>query len=295
MLICKQIRNLAKLGRVSLCTDCYSIGRAKNLLNYLDYVGINPQDYIKEYLENIQPYMLQRDLSKEPNESYISVIDNMYAISLYIKGDVTEYQEVVVSFHESHGKGGIAKKNLMRTNPERKVPVFADRISSINRETKEFFADVFIQRGLLTLPLYVQAVKCEDFFLVRERDISVAVINYCNRYIEELYSSKLNLNFDEIEIFSILQQMPFTVYGNDVFSTISLLIDSLNIQNDVYSKREADFALITFLQNLKLTKEQKDELMEILYEKYSGRDNRERHIILNRIEDSLEIIKYGMI
>lgn len=278
MLICKQIRNLAKLGRVSLCTDCYSIGRAKNLLNYLDYVGINLQDYIKEYLENIQPYMLQRDLSKEPNESYISVIDNMYAISLYIKGDVTEYQEVVVSFCENY------EKITTCTNPDKMVPVFAERIGSVNKDTQEYYVDVFLQRGLLAFPVFVQAIKHEDFFLVRERDISVAVINYCNRYIEELYSSKLNLNFDEIEIFSILQQMPFTVYGNDVFSTISLLIDSLNMQTDVCDKRAADFALITFLQNLKLTKEQKDELMEILYEKYSG-----RHIILKRIEDTVKM------
>ena len=131
MLICKQIRNLAKLGRVSLCTDCYSIGRAKNLLNYLDYVGINPQDYIKEYLENIQPYMLQRDLSKEPNESYISVIDNMYAISLYIKGDVTKYQEVVVSFCDNY------YTNQNGTNSDNIIMVFSNRNSSVNIETND--------------------------------------------------------------------------------------------------------------------------------------------------------------
>ena len=200
----------------------------------------------------------------------------MYAISLYIKGDVTEYQEVVVSFCENY------EKKLTYTKTDNLVPVFAERIGSINKDTKEYYVDAFLQTGLLTLSVNVQAVKCEDCFMVREKELSVAVINYCNRYIEELYSSNLNLNFDEIEIFSVLQQMPFTVYGNDVFSTISLLVDSLNMRTDVWGKRAADFALITFLQNLKLTKEQKDELMEILYEKYSGRE-----IILKRIEDAV--------
>ena len=70
------------------------------------------------------------------------------------------------------------------------------------------------------------------------------------------YTSGLNLDFERIEVFSVLQQISFTSYGRDTFSSISLLIDSLCVQKDMYSKSLADFALVTFVQNLRLTEKQ---------------------------------------
>lgn len=49
---------------------------------------------------------------------------------------------------------------------------------------------------------------------------------------------------------------PLSMIGfccKDIFSSISLLIDSLVIQTDANSKQVADFALITFVQSLNLT------------------------------------------
>ena len=54
----------------------------------------------------------------------------------------------------------------------------------------------------------------------------------------------------------------------DIFSSILLLIDSLVIQTDANSKQVADFALITFVQSLNLTDNQRHELISLLDDKY---------------------------
>lgn len=65
-----------------------------------------------------------------------------------------------------------------------------------------------------------------------------------------------------------LQQISFTSYGKDTFSSISLLIDSLCVQHAYISKSVADSALVTFVQTLKLTSEQKEDLTDLLDKKY---------------------------
>ena len=101
----------------------------------------------------------------------------------------------------------------------------------------------------------------------REGDIDRQFLDYCNQYIRDLYTSNLKLDFDQVEVFSMLQQISFTSYGRDTFSSLSLLIDSIAIQQDSISKQTADFALVTFAQSLKLTENQKKELIELLNEK----------------------------
>lgn len=114
-------------------------------------------------------------------------------------------------------------------------------------------------------------------------------VSYCNDYIRDLYTSDLDLNFDEIEVFSMLQQISFTSYGKDTFSSISLLIDSLCVQKDSISKSAADFALVTFVSNLKLTEEQRSELMELLEQKFRFTSIKGIDMILSRIEEHMSI------
>ena len=200
-----------------------------------------------------------------------------------------QFEEVIVSFHEDN-KRGVAKTNsILKIDKEKYVVVFSDCVTSRISETNKYTVKVFIQRGMLVLPLDLPAVKCKDVFVVEKRVIETQFISYCNDYIRDLYTSDLNLDFDTIEIFSFLQQISFTSYGKDTFSSISLLIDSLCVQNDRYSKSVADMAMVTFVQNLQLTNEQQTELMDLLEEKFrvtsiKGIDN-----ILDRIRPNLAL------
>jgi hypothetical protein len=85
----------------------------------------------------------------------------------------------------------------------------------------------------------------------------------------------------------VLQQISFTSYGRDTFSSISLLIDSVATQRDAISRQAADMALVTFVQNLKLTAEQQKDLMALLETKYSVTSIKGISLILERIRENL--------
>lgn len=282
--VCKRLRQLAKLNRIKLDLTEHRSGLNKHLFDYIEYCGVDVLEYIKQYLSNLQPYMIERRKDQEVKKSYICIIDKLYKISVYIKVDSTQFEEIIVSFHEDN-KRGVAKTNSLIKEQSKYVPVFADSI--LSKSGENYVTKVIVQRGLKVLPIEVAATKIEDYFVVSRKSIDEQFISYCNDYIRDLYTSDLDLNFDSIEIFSMLQQISFTSYGNDTFSSISLLIDSLVLQNDRISKSVADIALVTFLQNLTLTSEQRNELLYLLNEKYKVTCIKSIDVILSRISDNL--------
>lgn len=287
--VCETIRRLAKLNRLSfedLDRDHRS-GLNRHLLGYLEYCGVDPHTYIRNYFSNLQPYMIERRKDQEARDSFICVIDKLYRVSVYIKVDKTQFEEMVISFHEDNVRG-IAKTNdLIKNNTNALVPVFADSIGSYDEETGKCNIHLIAQRGLKELPLSIIGVKCGKVFLVREKDIANQFVDYCNEYVRDLYTSNLDIDFDQIDVFTMLQQISFTSYGKDTFSTLSILIDSLTTQKDSISKSVADFALITFCQNLLLTRDQSDELCHLLEEKFRVTSIKGIDSILRRIELSI--------
>jgi hypothetical protein len=285
--ICKKLRKLAKLDRLQLDETTHRSQLNLHLFKYIKYCGMSPLDYVKEYLSNLQPYMIERRKDQEKQSSFVCVVDNMYRISVYIKADNAFGEEMIISFHEDNIRGVAKTNSLVKNNAERLVPVIADSYGSINLETGNVSVKLFVQRGMKVLPLDVIGFKCRDIFVVREGDISRQFLDYCNQYIRDLYTSNLQLDFDQIEVFSMLQQISFTSYGRDTFSSISLLIDSIAVQTDSISRQTADFALVTFTQSLKLTGEQKEELINLLDEKYLVSDIKSIDEILYRVKSSL--------
>lgn len=285
--ICKKLRRLAKLDRLRLDNTEHRNRLNLHLFKYIEYCGMTPLNYIKEYLSNLQPYMIERRKDQEKESSFICVIDNMYRISVYIKANNVFGDEMVISFHEDNIRGVAKTNSLIKNNPDRLVPVFADGYGSINRENGNVSIKLIMQRGMKVLPLDVIGFKCKDVFIVRENDINRQFLDYCNQYIRDLYTSNLQLDFDQIEIFSMLQQISFTSYGRDTFSSISLLIDSIAVQTGSISKQTADFALVTFVQSLKLTDEQKTDLIGLLDEKYKVSDIKSIDYILYRVKSAL--------
>lgn len=285
--ICRKIRNMAKLDRIKLDENTHRSGLNKHLFDYLDYCGLDKLEFIKGYLSRLQPYMLERRTDQEHKEAIICVIDNLYRISLYIKVDNTQFEEVIVSFHENN-KRGIAKTNsLIKTDNPEYVPIFADSILSHVENTNKYVVKAIFQRGLKYLPLELAALKYQNVFIVKKKAINNLFVDYCNEYIRDLYTSDLDLDFDKIEVFSMLQQISFTSYGNDTFSSISLLIDSYCTQPDQISRATADFALVTFARNLNLTSEQQSELIELMDEKFKVTSIKGIDNILRRIKDNL--------
>ena len=291
--LCKRIRKFAKLDRIKLDVSEHQDNRNTHLFKYLDYCGVSKEDFVKSYLSNLQPYMLSEFKEQEKATNTICILDNIYRVSLYIKMDTTFGKEMVVSFHENH-KRGIAKDNSkLIKNKSDKVKILADSITGGISGTNKKTLDILIPRGVINIPVSVVGeLQADNTFLVSRNAIDNAVLDVCNQYIRDLYTSDLDLPaLDEVEIFSALQQISFTSYGNSVFSNISLLIDNMSAQNSPLHKTSAAFALETYTGHLKLTTEQKKELIELITDKYRVSYQKDIDTVTNMLIDIINNIE----
>lgn len=287
--VCREIRKLAKLDRIQLDETVHRSGLNKHLYSYIEYCGMDVKNYIKDYLSNLQPFMLERFPSQEPAGNYICVLDHMYRVSLYIKLDKSFGNEVIVSFHENNKRGIAKENNMIQNRMNQLVPVFAEEICArIDGAPKEEIK-ILVQRGMLLLPIRLMGQKCENgVYIVNEQDIETPIIDQCNQYLRDMYTSDLDLEaLDKVELFSVLHQISFTSYGNTVFSNMSLLIDNLAMQKSVIGKKAADFALITYVDHLYIDADQAEELIELLDEKYKVKSQKGIELILERVTDGL--------
>lgn len=287
--VCRDIRKLAKLDRIQLDETIHRSGLNKHLYSYIEYCGIDVKSYIKDYLANLQPYMLQRFSAQEPAGNFICVLDHMYRISLYRKIDKSFGKEVIVSFHEKNKRGIAKENNMIRNKRNSLVPVFADEICARIDGALKVEIKVLMQRGMLLLPIRVMGQKCENgVYIVNEQDLETPIIDQCNQYLRDMYTSDLDLAaLDTVELFSVLHQISFTSYGNTMFSNISLLIDNLALQKSTIGKKAADFALVTYVDHLIVDDDQAKELMELMDEKYKVKSQRGIDLILERVKDGL--------
>lgn len=288
--ICKKIRGIAKLDRVRIDYSEHRNGLNKHLFDYLEYCGYGVLDYVKRYLSLLQPFMVEIRKDQVYDKHITCIIDKLYRISVYIKVNTKQFEEVIVSFHEDN-KNGIAKVNSVYRKAPEYVPIICDGIESQVENSNSYGVKVVLMRGLLTLPIHLSAKRIDKVFLVKYSEIERSFVDYCNEYIRDLYTSDLNLDFNSIQIFTMLQQIEFTSSGKDSFSSVSLLLDSLHLQRDKVSQNVADFALITYVSNLKLMGEDRDEFLSLLKTKYSVSADRNIHQLLLRVEDSLPIIQ----
>jgi len=279
-----KLRKLARLDRIRLDESEHASKQNLHLFRYLDFLGMDKLAFVKMYLSQIQPFMITEMKSQEKFENAICVLDRFYRISVYIKVDATQNEEVIVSFHENH-ENGVAKRNpVMRKN--RYVYVFADSIGSYISTKDSYTINLLITRGVSTFPVNVPAKKYdEDGFLVNETYIQNALVDVANQYLEDLYTA--DLDFSGVEQFSSLQRLSYTARGNDCFSNISLLVDSILVQRDVHSRQVADAVLCIYCNSLKLLESDKRELLETLQERFSVNSVRVMPELLERVERNI--------
>ena len=280
-MLCKRLRRLSRLDRIQLDESEHTSRLNKHLFKYFDFIGVDKLDYIKKYLAHIQPFMIREIKTQEKFENAICVLDEYYRIAVYIKVDATKGEELIVSFHENN-KNGIAKREPIKDS-NREVYVFPETISSHVAGTDIYSINLFVTRGATSLPMNVSARKCdEEGFWVRMSDINHALVETANSYLQDLYTA--DIDYSQIEPFYSLQQISFTSYGTDVFSGISLLIDSLLVQMSPISKQVADSALCIFCSTIELTDEGKKDLLETLSERYKVNSVKILPEILKRVE-----------
>ena len=286
--LCRRLRNLAKLDRIKLDESMHNNNLNLALIKYLKLCNKDVLRFVKDYISNLQPFMIERRPSEEYSDTVICVLDKYYSISLYIKVDSLKMQEIIVSFHESHSRG-IGRLNFGSRRNER-VPIIANSVDVSSELGNTRVVEVLIQRGILVVPIKISARAYGSEYYVIYSDIERELVGICNEYIEEIYAAATELNIDQIKLFSTLQQLSFPSYGRDLFSKFSLLIDSFFIQENEVSRSAADFAIVTVARQQMLDTVQRDELLGLLREKFSIQSRKGLSDVLDRIEANLEVV-----
>ncbi len=264
---CRRFRKLAENNSLTVDKSIHRDNpRSQHLFNYIKYCGYDLDAYVRDYLRHIQPYMIKRFPSQEKREAHLCILDENYRVSLYIKANMEKDNQPVISFHENT-KDGFAKDNRAIIAHDKYVPVIADTILSNHEGSNRYVIKCLIQRGTLALPINVTGYLAEgDIFIVERQAIEQEFIDHCNDYIRGLYTSNLHVA-EDMELFSVMQQIAFTSHGNSTFSNISKLIDNMDIQPVKENRSAASCVLITYINHLILTKTDQEELIKLLEDK----------------------------
>ena len=283
--VCKKIRKLAKLEQFKLDTSDFSDSENLHLFLYLNYCHVSTEGFVKGYLSNLQPYMISGTQTGSYNT--VCVLDEIHHVSLKIKLDEAQSEEMIVSFHKCH-KVDVAKNHsCLKVKGMDKVQVLSDCITGGITNTNTKTIDILIPCGIINIPVsLVGELQHDGTFLVSKNAIERALLDVCDDYIKELYTSTLDIDaLDNVKIFSSLQQVPYTLKGNTVFSNISLLVDNMTASLNHLHTQSAGFALMTYINSLIMTADQKTELIDLIHEKYSDSSQKGIEDVTNMLID----------
>lgn len=160
---CRYIRKCAQYDNIVIQMDSHKSNKRSNLLlETIKDCGMNVKDFVRQYLSNIQPYVLQKFEESSKNsrnlrddKTKLWVKDICYKSYLIIKlHNISSNSPIVVFFHESNtndeGKGSSKLQDLYL----KPCAVVIDRISS--RDDSYALVRFTISRGL-------QQYVCEDY------------------------------------------------------------------------------------------------------------------------------------
>ena len=266
--VCKKIRKLAKLEQFKLDTSDFSDSENLHLFRYLDYCHVSKEGFVKGYLSNLQPYMISRTQTGSYNA--VCVLDEIHHVFLIIKLDEAQSGKMIVSYHKCPMADVVKNHICLKVNGTDKVQVLADCITGGITNTNTKTIDILIPCGIINIPVsLVGELQPDGTFLVSKNSLGKAMFDVCDDYIKELYTSTLDIDaLDNVKIFSSLQQVPYTLKGNTVFSNISLLVDNMTASLNPLHTQSAGFALMTYINSLIMTADQKTELINLIHEKY---------------------------
>ena len=290
---CRLIRRLAMLEKIKIDTSESMNDLNKHLFDYIACCRRengksdeeNVREFVIECLSNLQPFMIEGFVQYELYDEYICVLDNVYRISVYLNVNTRKQKEIAVSFQEKNRKSTLQIINLFKNMGAEFVPVIADSILSKKQDI--YKVKVFIQRGLMILPIELCALKCEDIWLVRRSAIEKQLSEWYKVYINDLFTSDLELDVSGISFDSVIKPKSNVTDEKDVFLTISILVDSWKLQDNYISKRAADFAIITYVCTLEISSEKVKKIENLLKGKYGVTRVESIACLIQRIGDVL--------
>ena len=155
---------LSKNPRTVFRFEDYQNSDATGLFKFMDFCEIPKEEFIRSYLYQMQPFMVNLDkVHSNKQDSFACIIDSSYRIPLWVEVIYKQFGEIIVSFHEmnwcdsSFDSIGYQQKGRILC-----VPNSSLRGLDVG-ETKYF--NISILKGFCSFELKVHGAKITDTFI----------------------------------------------------------------------------------------------------------------------------------
>lgn len=282
--ICKMLKKFAGSANVTVDRSTHRTGFNTHLFKYLEYCGKDVDEFVCEYLYNLQPFMLQPLASQEMAEGLHCVVDTLYAVDMYIRVDTTDKsKKLVVAFHESN-RMGIARSNRKNHKHDERVAIIPDTAQPVG-DRGEYDLTFSVMRGLAFYKIQARGRKLGDCYSVRYVDISNEILHLVNDVLFDIVASDIpeELGFTDI------RELTVTSFSNNEISVISMLIDAILATNNNTRKKYFTGALSAYIGTLPLTASEAISLEDTLRERYRVSDSKAIPGLLAMVTNGLHV------
>ena len=224
--ICNKIRKIALTGKIKIDTSAHTHSDNQHLFRFIEMCGFTLDGFIRSYLASIQPYMIVRDSTQDVFDKDVRcLIDVSYKVPMYLKINLKQHNEYVISFHEDQSRYRFTKQI-------KKTPKYSVLISDKVSETSIVPDKMVLEEFIISIPKgFIKIVTKLRGVLVKEPNVFKVSTQEVNQIIYDEYNKTITNLFDE-KLYNLLQvndlkNLTFTSYGENELKKISLIIDSI--------------------------------------------------------------------
>ena len=264
--ICRKLRTLGNLSRIKLDLTSHTKNQSRNthLFGFMEACGLTPLQVVKQYLCNVQPFMIERFETQQLSDDVLCVLDLSYSVSIYVKVNKKQFDECIIPFHENN-KGGLVKQNNRRVGAE-KCLILCDSAEDSTVVGDLSYVAFSVSRGFRVFD-FVMSGECVQagVWLVSYSVVEAYVLEWCNQRLEEF---SIGCGGKPIRLTSILG-ISFTSYGDYLLNDISFLIDCVVGFEGNVLRADSMFLLESKIEEL-LKLENGNDLLDALYGRFDG-------------------------
>lgn len=241
--------------------------RSSNLgiIKFLRSCDIDPETFIRCYLRQLHPFMINLDKERSVKQDKFSCItDASYRMPLWIEVVTKQFNERVISFHELNWYAKKYDNYYLRKRDLLCIPNDPNVVAEGEKGTFE----ISVLKGFKSFLLRVHGQRVsENCVRVRTAEFERELLRQCNDSLAEIIES-IAVNSSYFPEFQRIKQLSFTSYGDKLYNDVSLLLD---LFADTLSP---DISAVLFVKLQELSKlPNYPEIIEDLIDKYKNYSN----------------------
>lgn len=209
--LCKRLRAAAMSSCISVDVTEHTRSNNRHLFKFIEMCGMSVKQFVLNYLKHLQPYALSELKDQEFEKDVICIVQLDYRTPIYLKVRVTQFQELVISFHENQVKRlRVLEKEPL---PAYSVFIFDEILKPGNK------CVCTVSRGFTDYKITLYGVVHSDVIKVKTKEALDTMLMLFNASVEAQFSNEETFQFGSIKEISI------TSYGDQILNNVSKLID----------------------------------------------------------------------